>query len=355
MATTTSTFPPHGKIALLNCDATAPEFIASYGNITNLFTSLYTKFLIELTGGESSIGLKSVQDPLGLPEVMKSFRVDPFDAVNRHLPADVEVYDSVIVSGSGLNINGGDLWIEELGKFLHDTAVHHQKVKLIGVCFGHQLIARAVFGLEVKLNPHGYQIGPFDVALNETGRVLFPGRADLTIPMFHQKAVFTQERLAAFAKMCEEEPYQVPRGRHGQLGEYRIWGHTEKVENQGMVSVSGDIGGDDKLDVDDIHIFTCQGHPELTSGMMSLLLNLNEEHIDPEVVADARRRIAAFRGTLDWFVLSRLMWALSTRHSYVLSGASCEPSKVSRGLGERSGESVFVLVADTNSTHRVPV
>lgn len=342
MASPPVPLPPHSKIALLICDPTEKEFIESYGNITNLFTGLYTKLLIRLTGGVPIPDLKSVRDHGILPEVMKSFRVDPYHALDGHLPTDVDAYDSVIVSGSAHGVNDGDTWILKLAGFLHDTATRHPKVKLIGICFGHQIISHAVFGLPVKPNPQGWEIGPYDVHLTDTGKVLFPGKDPLIIEMFHHDAVFTSNQVAAMAAMCKATPYEAPgkvvNGK--KQGEVKIWGHSEKTQNQGIVSVTRDIH--DRLNVDDIHIFTCQGHPELTQGMTTTLVDLFEHEIDKETVLEARARIAAFKGVLDWYQISLLMWALSTKHTYVFSTAS---SFNTSDAGAKSKENVFVLVA----------
>ena len=48
-----------------------------------------------------------------------------------------------------------------------------------GICFGHQIISRAVFDLPVKANPEGWEIGPYKIDLNETGKVLFLGKESL--------------------------------------------------------------------------------------------------------------------------------------------------------------------------------
>ena len=57
----------------------------------------------------------------------------------------------------------------------------------------------------------------------------------------------------------------------------------------------------------------------MTSGMISLLIDIFENELGPEAVEEGREKIAAFRdGTLDWFRVSLLMWALSTRHSVSL-------------------------------------
>jgi len=51
-------------------------------------------------------------------------------------------------------------------------------LKLIGICFGHQIISRA-FGPKdskgVQKNPLGWEVGTRVVDLNETGRALFGG------------------------------------------------------------------------------------------------------------------------------------------------------------------------------------
>lgn len=47
--------------------------------------------------------------------------------------------------------------MNDLTKFLRHTAEEHPLVRIIGVCFGHQIIARA-FGGEVAKNPAGWEV-----------------------------------------------------------------------------------------------------------------------------------------------------------------------------------------------------
>ncbi|KAH7927385.1 class I glutamine amidotransferase-like protein [Leucogyrophana mollusca] len=349
---TTIPLPPHSKIALLICDPTKKEFIDSYGNITNLFTSLYTKLLIRFTEDGKAF------DPF-LPDVMKSFRIDPFNAMQGQLPAldEVDKYASIIVSGSANSPYDDEEWIKKLGTFLHTTATKHRNVKLIGkcrylqqnvysflthmatgICFGHQLIAQAVFGSPVGPNPQGWEIGPYNITLSHTGKELFRGVDNLVRALFHRNAVFSKSQLAFFKHLREEAPYEtnVPENS------FHIWGHSEKTENQGFVAWNKEAEKSGKLNVDDIHIFTCQGHPELTQGMTSYLLDLFEDKVDPESVIEARARIANFKGILDWYRITMIMWALSTRHSFVLSGV---PSlDIPSPEDPIKTDSVFVLV-----------
>ncbi|KAH7927399.1 class I glutamine amidotransferase-like protein [Leucogyrophana mollusca] len=343
--------PPHSKIALLICDPTKEEFIDSYGNITSLFTNLYTKLLIQMTNPSFTRSFLPA-----LPEVMKSFRISAFNVIEGQLPTNVDEYDSVMVSGSAHSVNDSDEWIKTLGKFLNETATKHPKVKLIGVCFGHQIITHAVFGNPVGANPKGWEIGPYEVTLTDAGKQIFRGAKSLNVEMFHHDAVFTSGQRAYFRQLCAAMPYEksVPENT------FHIWGHSEKTENQGIVALKKEAEEKGNLNVDDIQIFTSQGHPELTQGMTSYLLDLFEDEIDADSVAEARSRIADFDGILDWFRLTMFMWALSTRHSLVLSRLPVQvtpphgvknPFKEAKLTDDRlrvkandPDESVFVLV-----------
>ncbi len=67
-------------------------------------------------------------------------------------------------------------WIVTLVSFVQSLPALSPSLKLIGICFGHQIIARA-FGPRdskgVQKNPLGWEVGTRAVELNETGRALF--------------------------------------------------------------------------------------------------------------------------------------------------------------------------------------
>ncbi|KAH7903347.1 class I glutamine amidotransferase-like protein [Hygrophoropsis aurantiaca] len=313
----TDILPPRAKIALLICDPTKAEFITAYGNITTLFTALYTNLLarpttglVELTSDSKSTHIESI-----LPGVQMPFDIEEFSAIDGHLPADIDAYTSVIVSGSACGVNDKEPWIQKLKKFLRDTATLHPKVKLMGICFGHQIISRAVFDLPVKANPEGWEIGPYKIDLNETGKVLFLGKESLMIEMFHHDAA---ERDAMSDASRTSKPDTKPAVTPLKASRSIIWGSTEKTKNQGIVCLTGDTLNS----VDDIHIFTSQGHPEVTKEMAATLVDLFEQDIDKNAVKEARKLIAAFEGDLDQDYIALLMWALSTGQSYVFPTAS---------------------------------
>jgi GMP synthase (glutamine-hydrolysing) len=97
----------------------------------------------------------------------------------------------IIVTGSPLSVTERAPWMVELGDELLRIAV--QGTPVLGVCFGHQLLARAAGG-EVVQNPRGREIGTVRVQLTEAGRkdVLFASwadRAEIEVQATHLDAV----------------------------------------------------------------------------------------------------------------------------------------------------------------------
>ena len=73
----------------------------------------------------------------------------------------------IIVTGSPLSVTEHAPWMEQLGDDLLRVAARGTPV--LGVCFGHQLLARAAGG-NVVVNPKGREIGTVRVQLTEAGQ-----------------------------------------------------------------------------------------------------------------------------------------------------------------------------------------
>jgi GMP synthase (glutamine-hydrolysing) len=96
----------------------------------------------------------------------------------------------IIVSGSPLSVTEKAPWMLRLGEDLLRAGARGTPV--LGVCFGHQLLARAAGG-DVVENPRGREIGTVRVQLTEPGRkdVLFAwaSGAEIEVQATHVDAV----------------------------------------------------------------------------------------------------------------------------------------------------------------------
>ncbi len=71
------------------------------------------------------------------------------------LPADPAAYDAYVISGSVAGVYEDHPWIPPLLGFLRAA---RGRARLLGVCFGHQAMARA-FGARVEKAPQGWGLG----------------------------------------------------------------------------------------------------------------------------------------------------------------------------------------------------
>ncbi len=70
----------------------------------------------------------------------------------------------VLVTGSPAMVSHGHEWSERTAGWLRQ--MHARAVPILGVCYGHQLLAHALGG-QVGPNPHGRRIGTFDIRVTE--------------------------------------------------------------------------------------------------------------------------------------------------------------------------------------------
>ncbi|MBX7249504.1 MAG: type 1 glutamine amidotransferase [Caulobacteraceae bacterium] len=110
-----------------------------------------------------------------------------FDVQALELPARVEDYDAYLVTGSSAGVYEDLPWIEPAKDFLRAA---RGKAKLVGVCFGHQLMAEA-FGGKVIKSPKGWGIGlhRYDVV---TRPDWVDGAGPVFAPASHQDQVVEQ-------------------------------------------------------------------------------------------------------------------------------------------------------------------
>ncbi|KAF9004613.1 class I glutamine amidotransferase-like protein [Cyathus striatus] len=232
------------RIALLICGALTGKAYADNGDYTNVFRH----FL--------SASLPAPCD----------YVLDPYDVVTAHqYPTDAQLdsYHTVLYTGSAASAYENIEWINKLVAFTKHVAENKPNVKLIGICFGHQIIARALGG-ECVPNGGKWEVGPTPVKLTEVGKQIF-GVEEMNIQEMHRDHV----------------PDVLPG--------FELLGGTGVSANQGMVKWRS---GAEKKSLKDVHIITLQGHPEFTENIVSSLVEARSSSgvIDKEAAEDAEKR-----------------------------------------------------------------
>jgi len=88
--------------------------------------------------------------------------------------------DAWIITGSPCSVYEGTDWMLDIEENLRSLQFSPKPV--LGICFGHQLIAKS-FGGMVELNPKGWELGAYPVQFTEAGKKaqLFSGMEDAAI------------------------------------------------------------------------------------------------------------------------------------------------------------------------------
>jgi len=115
---------------------------------------------------------------------------------------DPEKVIAVIITGSGAMVTDKSDWIEQTSVWLR--AVSHKSIPILGICFGHQLLAYALGGT-VADNPKGVEVGTVDLQLMKAAHDddLFAGLGNMRVQVSHRQCVLqlpeTAVRLASSA------------------------------------------------------------------------------------------------------------------------------------------------------------
>lgn len=113
------------------------------------------------------------------------FEYQRFDAASGELP-DPHYHDAYIITGSPAGVYEPLGWIEPLKQFIRSA----NKSKMVGVCFGHQIMAEALGG-RVERSDKGWGAGlhTYSIATREPW---MDGAGTISIPASHQDQVIAQ-------------------------------------------------------------------------------------------------------------------------------------------------------------------
>lgn len=172
------------RIAIIEPDEPVPSVVEQYGTYGDIFSRL-----LQIGGLDFSthpyeiIKYDIVNKPLNYPSV----------DINSPLRPDI-----VLITGSRRNAYDDDEWTLRLVDFVKEcfsldpsSYYHKFPIKVIGICYGHQIIARAL-GANVNVNPKGWEISATKVKLSEKGVEIFPefsSSGEISIMQMHRDVV----------------------------------------------------------------------------------------------------------------------------------------------------------------------
>jgi len=113
-----------------------------------------------------------------------------------------------VITGSGAMVTDGEWWMEQSAAWLRQAV--EQGLPLLGICFGHQLLAHALGG-KVDNNPAGVEVGSIGVTLQTEANhdPLLSVLPDTFIAQLtHRQSVRTLPAGARLLASSEMEPHQ---------------------------------------------------------------------------------------------------------------------------------------------------
>jgi len=126
------------RLGLLICDHVRPEFRGISGDYEDMFRRLFADH--------------------------EDIEIVAYDSVNGEIPDDPSECDAWITSGSLHSVNDEAAWIRDLEDFVRKVAA--AQVPFVGICFGHQLIAKALGGTVVR-SERGWGLGVKEVVVRD--------------------------------------------------------------------------------------------------------------------------------------------------------------------------------------------
>ncbi|KAG8991086.1 hypothetical protein FRB94_012872 [Tulasnella sp. JGI-2019a] len=255
------------RLALLICDTPVPVVVGKYGTYLEIYREYLSKSL-------------AASDRASVTE----FTLEGYDVVRMQYPKMEDFtgpnpFDGIVITGSAATAQGPEDWIKTLIGNIRTWMKEIPQVKIIGICFGHQIVAQAMGGQCVR-NEKGWEIGTTPVQLTEVGRQIFGANlTDIQIQQMHRDHV---PELPPSAELLASSPI---------------------APVQGIISRYASGG---------IHVLSVQGHPEFSPDIVSKIIDVRESSgiLDAETIKEARIKAAkrddgiGLIGQAIWQVLS---------------------------------------------------
>jgi GMP synthase-like glutamine amidotransferase len=112
--------------------------------------------------------------------------IDVFNVISQNYPNNFNDYDGFIITGSRATAFVQQPWIKSLENKI--KMLHLSKKKLIGTCFGHQIIAQALGG-KVKQATKGWNVGMQHIKIINAQQWMKPMQTRLNLAFCHRDHV----------------------------------------------------------------------------------------------------------------------------------------------------------------------
>lgn len=99
---------------------------------------------------------------------------------------EISELEAVVITGSAFGAYDSPPWMEPLRKFIR--AAYAENIPMLGICFGHQIMADALGGKVVK-SEKGWSIGRHVYRLKDCPECFMDGRGEMAIAASHQDQV----------------------------------------------------------------------------------------------------------------------------------------------------------------------
>ncbi len=181
-----------------------------------------------------------------LESVQAPFEYVTYEVAQGQLPESIDACDAYLITGSPTGAYDADPWIKPLAAFIHES--YHNHKRLVGICFGHQILADALGG-HVEKSEKGKGLGLKTFAINATKPWMSKPTSQCSLYFVHQDQVIDlppEAELLGGNAFCPNALYTI-----------------------------------------DNRVLGVQGHPEFTRDLMEKILTAYKEQADPEVLATA--------------------------------------------------------------------
>jgi len=190
---------------------------------------------------------ESEQIELRLKSIRPNWHFKTYRAYIGEFPESLKSCDGYVLSGSPASVNTKAGWIDRTLDYIR--RLHDSRISMIGICFGHQAIAKALGG-GVEFSPVGWNLGSVKVRFSSHTHWMRPQKDELRLYAVHNEQVV------------------IPPKGSKNLG---------KTDTCPVASFS--IGN---------HVFTTQHHPEMTGEFISDVVDHLSLELDTDIIHSAK-------------------------------------------------------------------